>query len=67
MIKFQMHAPLDPDCPEVQAYHDRTDDDPLMIDSGCADEFLENFERKHRAECKRCQNFGAENIEVIDA
>lgn len=57
-------APLDPECPEVVAYHAQTDDDPIMEMSGCAGEFYADFERQHRAECTRCQEYGAANVDV---
>ncbi len=61
---FHEHLPLDPDCPEVVAYHEG-DDDPIMAMSGCAGEFYEAFERKHRAACKRCMEYGCANLEVV--
>jgi hypothetical protein len=58
------YAPLDPDCPAVKSYHAATDDDEIMRMSGCADEFFDDFESRHRKTCKRCQEFGAANIEA---
>lgn len=29
------------------------------------DDIMEGFERKHRKTCKRCQEYGAANIEVV--
>jgi hypothetical protein len=63
-VSYRWHAPLDPDCPEVRRYREMTDDDPIMEMSGCAGEFYEDFERRHRARCPRCQAYGAENIEI---
>jgi hypothetical protein len=28
------------------------------------DDIVEGFERKHRRNCKRCQEYGCDNIEV---
>jgi hypothetical protein len=61
---FHWHSPLDPDCPDVIAFHE-ADDDPITAMSGCGDEITSDFERKHRKHCKRCQDYGAANIEVI--
>lgn len=56
--------PLDPKCPDVAAYNESVMDDPIMDMSGCAGEFYEAFENKHRATCKRCQAYGAANVDV---
>lgn len=56
--------PVDPDCPSVIEYHQMTDDDPIMEMSGCASEFQDDFETKHRIQCKRCQEYGAANVDV---
>jgi hypothetical protein len=61
---MRWHAPLDPNCPEVQEYNEMTSDDPIMAMSGCADEFYEAFEHRHRVKCARCQEYGVANIEV---
>lgn len=58
------HAPLDPDCPKVEEFM-QSADDPMMQQSGCFGEFLEDFEKKHRSECERCQEYGAANIEAV--
>lgn len=55
--------PLDPDCPDVIEYC-KMADDPIMQMSGCWGEFYEDFATKHRRECKRCQEFGAANVDV---
>ena len=55
--------PLDPECPDVQEFGELADD-PMMIDSGCWGEFYEDFSKSHRAECKRCQSYGAANVGV---
>lgn len=58
------HAPLDPECPEVEKMWESLND-PIMRMSGCGGEFFEAFERKHRAKCERCQEYGAANIDVV--
>jgi len=59
------HAPLDPECPEVKEFKGSADD-PIMRMSGCWGEFKQDFEARHRAQCKRCQGYGAENIEIAE-
>lgn len=58
------YAPLDPDCPEV-VRRESFYEDPFTVMSGCGDEFREDFERKHRVSCERCQEYGAANIEAV--
>ena len=65
MYGFKWHAPLDPECPEVSNYM-KMQDDPMMQMSGCWGEFLEDFSKSHRRKCKRCQEYGAANIEVVE-
>lgn len=55
--------PLDPSCPHVKSF-ERGQEDPMMKMSGCADEFRDDFERSHRKKCKRCMNYGLENVDV---
>lgn len=59
------NLPLDPECPEVLEYHTSLWNDPMTVESGCGDEFQELWDREHRAVCKRCQDYGCENIEVV--
>lgn len=61
-MPYQWHAPLDPDCPDnpLPALWD----DPMTAYSGCGDEIAADLEVKHRANCKRCLEYGAANIEV---
>jgi hypothetical protein len=61
---MRWNYPLDPNCPEVIAL-DGVLDDPMTVASGVGDEIMEDFERKHRSKCKRCQEFGAANVEVV--
>jgi len=62
-MRGRWHYPLDPECPEVQNFYEGADD-PIMRMSGCWGEFLEDFERKHIRDCKRCQEFGAA-VEIL--
>jgi hypothetical protein len=65
-MSFRYHAPLDPECPDVRQFTDCLFDDPMTHAMGApTDDIMEGFERKHRVRCKRCQEFGAANIEVI--
>lgn len=64
MMRFEEHLPLDPECPDApdeQAFFN----DPMTVYSGCGDELWPLLEGKHRAECKRCIEYGVENIEVV--
>lgn len=63
---YQYHAPLDPECPDVKLYYDAHENDPISQMCGCLDEIFGSFESSHRSKCKRCQNYGAANIEVVD-
>jgi hypothetical protein len=57
--------PLDPDCPKVASFTDCLFDDPMTEAMGApTDDIMEGFSRKHRKECKRCQEFGAANVDV---
>ena len=58
----QWHAPLDPECP---GNPDNRPYDPMDDYCGCMDEINADAERRHAANCTRCQEFGAANIEVI--
>ncbi len=63
MSRGRWHAPLDPDCPDVISYSEQADD-PFMQMSGCWGEFWQDFEKRHRAKCERCQQYGVENIDI---
>lgn len=63
-MRPKWNFPLDPDCPRVKQFA-KARDDPIMKMSGCWDEFLEDFSNQHRIECKRCQEYGATNTEVV--
>ncbi len=60
-------APLDPECPEVTKFYDALYNDPMTEAMGApVDDISEDFERKHRAKCVRCQEYGAANIDIAD-
>lgn len=61
---YHYHAPLDPECPEVNAFYESLDD-PIMRESGCTGEFIGDFENRHRLECERCKEYGLANLEVV--
>jgi hypothetical protein len=60
---YQMHTPLDPNCPNNPLNRPY---DPMDSYCGCMDEINSDMERRHQRDCKRCQEYGAANIEVID-
>lgn len=66
MSPYRYHAPLDPECPDVAAFCEGLDDDPISQTCGCMDEITADFESRHRSHCQRCQEYGAANIEVVD-
>jgi hypothetical protein len=58
-------APLDPECPHVEAYMAALFGDPMTPARGApTDEICEDFARRHRRSCERCRYFGLANIEV---
>ena len=64
-MPLRWHAPCDPACPEYAGFASRLFDDPMTAAMGApTDEIMEAFEQRHRSKCKRCQEFGAANIEV---
>lgn len=64
---MRMHAPLDPECPELQRFADALFNDPMTAAMGApVDDIMECFERKHRSTCLRCQEYGAANIEAVE-
>lgn len=67
MTRFTYHAPLDPDCPDVRAYHQSARAGENVRFLWCEPERLEEFERRHRAECERCHVHGAVHMEVREA
>ena len=64
-MRGEWYAPLDPDCPVAEEYYRMHDEDPISQTCGCLDEIFAHWEAKHRRECKRCQEYGLENIDVV--
>jgi hypothetical protein len=61
------HAPCDPACPVYAGFVASLFNDPMTDAMGApTDDIVEGFERRHRAGCERCREYGAANIEVID-
>ena len=62
--------PLDPECPAVieqYEYYNNIQEDPMTIEMGAGwitEELHEEWEPKHRTRCKRCQEYGAANVDV---
>ena len=66
-MTYKYHAPLDPECPRVAEFTSALFGDPMTHAMGApTGDIMEDFSRKHRIGCKRCQEFGAANIEVGD-
>jgi hypothetical protein len=65
--RFTYHAPLDPDCPVVRRFHESllAGEDARFL--WCGSDLIEEFERRHRAECERCHVHGAVHMEVREA
>ncbi len=59
MPKHREHSPLDPNCPVVKAFKEQ------ML--GYWSDSYKDFERKHRLQCDRCQEYDADNIELHGA
>lgn len=59
--------PLDPECPTVQQFMEGLYDDPYtsVVPSDVIGDVTEDFRTRHLRQCKRCQEYGASNIEVI--
>jgi hypothetical protein len=51
--------PLDPECPVVAEFMETLFGDPTMAMGAPVDDITEEFERRHRKQCKRCQEYGA--------
>jgi hypothetical protein len=57
--------PLDPECPKVAEYTSVLLNDPMTQAYGApVDDIMEHFEGEHRLKCKRCQEYGAANVDV---
>ena len=51
--------PLDPKCPVVAEFLETLFGDPTTMAMGApVDDIIEEFERRHRKQCKRCQEYG---------
>lgn len=62
---MEYHAPLDPACPYYKDFMETLLNDPMTSAMGApVDEIIEDYEKKHRQKCKRCQEYGLANIEV---
>jgi len=63
-MPFHNHLPIDPECPDnpLHSFYD----DPMTAECGCSDEIAAKLESSHRRVCKRCTEYGLENIEVRD-
>jgi hypothetical protein len=65
-VAMRYHAPLDPECPVASQFTCDLFNDPMTSAMGApTDDIMEGFERKHRAKCPRCQEYGMANIDVI--
>jgi len=57
--------PLDPECTEVDNYRSTLIDDPMTAGYGAPiDDILNGWENTHRRNCKKCQEYGAANVDV---
>ena len=63
-MAYKMHTPVDDSCPVVEKFHSSLYDDPMSAICGCLDEIVTDWEKKHRANCAQCREFGCANIEV---
>ena len=60
MPNSNYYAPLDPECEEyVQFLRMIIDDDSI---NSPINEIMEDFENRHRVECKKCSDYGSRNI-----
>jgi hypothetical protein len=51
--------PLDPECPVVAEFMETLFGDPTTMAIGApVEDITEEFERRHRKQCKRCQEYG---------
>ena len=53
-----MRYPLDPECPVVAEFMEALFGDPTMAMGAPVEDITEEFERRHRKQCKRCQEYG---------
>jgi hypothetical protein len=66
MVLMPYYAfPCDPECPEYAKYVEALFGDLMTHAMGApTDEIIHDFERKHRAKCERCVEYGVKNVEV---
>jgi len=50
---------LDPECPVVAEFMEALFGDPTMAMGAPVEDITEEFERRHRKQCKRCQRYAA--------
>lgn len=63
---MRWHTPVDPECPTVSEYASALFNDPMTAAMGApTGEIMEDFERKHMPTCKRCQEYGAANVDIV--
>ena len=48
---------LDPECPVVAEFMEALFGDPTMAMGAPVEDITEEFERRHRKQCKRCQEY----------
>jgi hypothetical protein len=53
-----MRYPLDPECPVVAEFMETLFGDPTMAMGAPVEDITEEFERRHRKQCERCQEHG---------
>ena len=53
-----LRLPLDPECPVVAEFMGTLFGDPTMAMGAPVEDITEEFERRHRKQCKRCQEYG---------
>jgi hypothetical protein len=53
-----MRYPLDPECPVVAEFMETLFGDPTMAMGAPVEDITEEFERRHRKQCERCQEYG---------
>jgi hypothetical protein len=59
------NMPLDPGCPVVAEAESNQAEDPMWAYADIGEEWWADFKARHVPNCERCQEYGAENIEVI--
>ena len=51
--------PLDPECPVVAEFMETLFGEPATMAIGApVEDIIEEFERRHRKQCERCQEYG---------